>query len=933
MKTDGPAAAAKLTSWRDLIGQSWPAVTASELLRGSADVWEHEGLTAPQEEEAVAMAAVGRIVRFGQSVHMSLPIGPESPLARLSFYLHRLRLDAAGGLLRSSWLNPISIEHRTDLIIFGRPRRMWRDFSTSAVMRPCLVDGNQPLKASEFQRTLLASGHGDLLELLGLLGAKSRLFAIIVQITPQGCSENSHGLINVLPEFFPGVPIVALGYTGQALAEPLPMHAWNTRLGDVAALRHDSGAPMNYPPYIEVVAARDPVMDAFVKKLGFMVWNLKRKMEDAGGVSQELSALMAVDRALRCLNVPLPVHEKSTLRHARGGRYPVRSIESWLGIASRLKGRRGDIQELHSQVMAMTQRMMKDLAEAKPGRGEAIVKLCSDAMIRNQRVRVLVGSRRDAQILQNYLEGRLGPDAIGVVTVSQMDGSSAIAPEPVDLALYAGVLYPSRIHWLGLQAGKRIVLCHSFEHERVCAQVQAWWQRHAFPSTSRGDKLRLWSLQWPAKGHLHDALIDDDCLLDKSVPFTLLDIDGEYPPRMRVAELGATRGFDDWLDVLLTEPTPVQRDDELAPTPTRDVVVLHVEGRSEPVRWGVNQQIMRLQGEELEVCAAKDIAVGNELVILVSSEECVATQRDIFDMFVQDNHGLDQTLRIAEKWQDYVNDGMEKFKTAAELNRHLKSKRFDVHNNTVQNWAQGGVIGPQNPTAIRLLADLAQVPNAEKMADMVANAISVVRNEHRRIGKDLRRAIAVSRNRDVSAVQVGTRRFSRDMFDAMVQIAKVVRVERPTLEQGSSSPRTIKDVALDFAMRHNNKLIFTPGCERVMRTSMFSDLTAFGKVLQVLIDGFYPMLADHSRSLKDVEAMLAAIPASYAGGMSEITKGKHEQHYFRLYEGEKVDISRHIKLGRAFDPRYTLRLHFHWDAQRAKLVVHHAGEHLPTLSN
>lgn len=933
MKNDAAVVMPELITWHFLIGQSWPAVTASELLRGSADVWEHEGLTTPQEEEAVALAATGRILRFGRSVHLSLPIGPEPTLARLAFYLHRLRLDAAGGLLRSSWLNPISIEHRTDLIVFGRPRRMWRDFSTSAVMRPRLVDGNQPLEASVFQRTLLASGHGDLLELLGLLGAKSKPFAIIVQITPQGCNENSHSLINVLPEFFPGVPIVALGYTGQTLAEPLPMHAWNTRLGDVAVLRHDSGAPMNYPPHIEVVAARDPIMDAFVKKLGFMVWNLKRKMEDAGGVSQELSALMAVDRALRCLNVPLPVHEKGILRHLRGGRYPVRMIESWLGIASRLKGRRGDIQELHSQIMAMTQHMMKDLAEAKPGRVEAIVKLCNDAMIRDQRVRVLVGGRRDAEILQNYLEGRLGPDSIGVVTVSQMDGSSAIAPEPVDVALYAGVLYPSRIHWLGLQAGKRIVLCYPFEHERVCAQVQAWWQRHAFPSTPRGDKLRLWSLQWPAKGHLHDALIDDDSLLDKSVPFTLLDIDGEYPPKMRVAQLGATRGFDDWLDVLLAEPTPVQRDDELALTPTRDVVVLHVEGRSEPVRWGVNQQIMRLQGEELEVCPANDLAVGNELVILVSSEERVATQRDIFDMFVENNHGLGQTLRIAEKWQDYVNVGMEKFKTAAELNRHLKSKRFDVHNNTVQNWAQGGVIGPQDPAAIRLLADLAQVPNAEKMAGMVANAISVVRNEHRRIGTDLRRAIAVSRNRDVSAVQIGTRRFSRDVFDAMVQIAKVVRIERPALEQGAASPRTIKDVALEFAMRHGSKLLFTPGCERVMRTSTFADVTAFGKVLQVLVDGFYPMLADHSRSLKDVEAMLATVPASYAGGMSEITKGKHEQHYFRLYEGEKVDISRHIKLGRAFDPRYTLRLHFHWDALRAKVVVHHAGEHLPTLSN
>lgn len=79
--------------------------------------------------------------------------------------------------------------------------------------------------------------------------------------------------------------------------------------------------------------------------------------------------------------------------------------------------------------------------------------------------------------------------------------------------------------------------------------------------------------------------------------------------------------------------------------------------------------------------------------------------------------------------------------------------------------------------------------------------------------------------------------------------------------------------------------------------------------------------------------MLRLIPAFYAGGMSEITKGKNDQAYSAMYEGRRVDISRHIKLGRAFDPRYTLRLHFHWDDDRAKIVVHHAGEHLPTLNN
>ena len=934
MKPAAPATAPIRKGWRGLVEQSWPAITASELLRGSDEVWNDEGLSVPEEEEAVALAAAGRLLRYGQSVHMTLPIGSAPTWRRLALYLHRMRLDAAGGLVRSTWLNPVTIAQRNDLIVFGRPRRMLRDFSTSAVMRPRVVDALHPLAPSEYQRTLLASGQGDLLETLELLSQKSQPFAIIVQVTPQGCDENSLSIIKILPDFFPGVPIVALGYTGQVLPEALPMHAWNTRIGDVVAMRYGSGELMTYTPHIEVVAARDAVMDAFVKKLGFMVWNLKRKMEETGGVSQELSALMAVDRALRCLNVPLPVHEEGTLRHVRGGRYPIRMIESWLEIASRLKGRRGDIQDLHSQILIMSRDMMTHLLEAKPGRGEAIIKLCSDALNRNQRVSVLVGGRRDAEILQNYVEKRLGPEAIDFITVTQMDGSTAVPPERVDLAIYAGVLYASRIHWLGLSAKMKLVLCHPFEHARVCEQVDRWWKSQALPSAPTGDKQRLWSLEWPARGYLRDALVDDEYLDDKTTSFTLLEIDGEYPRQMRVAQLESARGFEDWLNALMTEPLPVQRDDEIASEPTRDVVVLYLEGQSEPVRCAVNHQILKLEGDELMVWIAKDLEVGNELVMLVSSEERVATQRDLFDMFVQNSHGLSQILRVAEKWQEFVDAGMQKLESAVELNKYLRSKRYEVHNTTVQNWAHGGVIGPQNPVAIRLLAELAEVQSADKMANMVANAIQVIRGEHRRIGTDLRRAIAVSRNRDISAVQIGARRFSRDVFDAMVQITRVVRIERPSLGQGASAQaRSLKDVALDFATRHGAQVIFTAGCERSMSRSSYADLNAFAKVLQVLVDGIYPMYATKAKSLKEVKEMLQAIPASYAGGMSDITKGKTDQAYFRLYEGQRVDISRHIKLGRMFDPRYTLRLHFHWDAERAKVVVHHAGEHLPTLNS
>ncbi|CAD6531866.1 hypothetical protein LMG27952_02630 [Paraburkholderia hiiakae] len=921
-------------SWLDLVEQSWPAVTASDLLRGNAEIWKHDGLNVPKHEEAVALAMMGRLVRFGQSVRISLPIGQGSLLSQVAFYLHRLRLDAAGGLLRSTWLNPVSIEHRGDLVVFGRSRNMLRAFSTSAVMRPQFVSANAPVEPSVLQRTLLVSGQDDLLEVLELLVRNARPFAIVVDASPHGCHENALSLIKVLPEYFESVPVVVLTCTGQVVLDAAPMHAWNTRLSDVATLRGSKTQASASYSAIEVVAARDPAMDAFVAKLGFMVWNLKRKLEETGGVSQEFHALLAAERALRCLNVPFSAHEAGMLRHARGGRFPIRTIDSWLDLAARLKGRRGDVQELHAQIMAIVRRMIDDLREAIPGRAEAIVKLCGEALTRREKVSVMVGNRRDAEILTNFLEGRLGLDIVDWLTVSPMDGTGAVAPDSQELVVYAGVLYPSRIHWLGLHARKKIVLCHPFEQERIRSHVTTWWQQHAMPSAPKGDKYRLWGLRWPAGAFLQDELTDGALQSNESVSYNELDIEGIYPVRPRVAQLDAFRGYDDWLDTLLKEPSPIQRIDEPAHEPTRSIVVVQFDGQSDSVRCGANQQIMRMRGDDLELCTARDLNVGDEVVILAMSKERVATQHDLFDMFVENSHGLQQTLRIAQKWQTYVDAGLQTFEgSVVELNKYLKGKRVNVHNSTVQNWAHGGVIGPQDLSAIRALAELAKTANAKQMADMVGNAIAVIRAEHRRIGTDLRRAIAVSRARDVSAVQIGSRSFSRDVFDALVQVAKVTSVERPPHEKVTASSKTIQDVAMEFAMLHPRKVIFTTGCDRGMRTSEFTNIKAFTEVLKVLVEGFYPMYADHSKSLQEVEDMLATIPASYAGGMSDVTKGKHEQHYFRFYEGEKIDISRHIRLGRAFDPRYTMRVHFHWDALRGKIVVHHAGEHLPTLSN
>lgn len=50
------------------------------------------------------------------------------------------------------------------------------------------------------------------------------------------------------------------------------------------------------------------------------------------------------------------------------------------------------------------------------------------------------------------------------------------------------------------------------------------------------------------------------------------------------------------------------------------------------------------------------------------------------------------------------------------------------------------------------------------------------------------------------------------------------------------------------------------------------------------------------------------------------------------YDGEEVEMFRHLKIGVADDETKTIRVHFHWDAERKKIVIGYCGGHL-TISS
>lgn len=51
------------------------------------------------------------------------------------------------------------------------------------------------------------------------------------------------------------------------------------------------------------------------------------------------------------------------------------------------------------------------------------------------------------------------------------------------------------------------------------------------------------------------------------------------------------------------------------------------------------------------------------------------------------------------------------------------------------------------------------------------------------------------------------------------------------------------------------------------------------------------------------------------------------------YEGKQVEMFRHLKIGIEANVVKTIRVHFHWDSEREKIVIGYCGKHLPISSH
>ena len=105
-----------------------------------------------------------------------------------------------------------------------------------------------------------------------------------------------------------------------------------------------------------------------------------------------------------------------------------------------------------------------------------------------------------------------------------------------------------------------------------------------------------------------------------------------------------------------------------------------------------------------------------------------------------------------------------------------------------------------------------------------------------------------------------------------------------------------------------------------------------------LLDLLVRLVTTYRDGLKDggdSKARLVFGKSEYAAKESETVmanKAMRRQRTFD-YVGTQVEMFRHLKIGVDDDPTRTIRVHFHWDGDRQKIVIGYCGEHLPVSSH
>jgi hypothetical protein len=98
------------------------------------------------------------------------------------------------------------------------------------------------------------------------------------------------------------------------------------------------------------------------------------------------------------------------------------------------------------------------------------------------------------------------------------------------------------------------------------------------------------------------------------------------------------------------------------------------------------------------------------------------------------------------------------------------------------------------------------------------------------------------------------------------------------------------------------------------------------ELLRILVTSYWQALTD-GRGDNEARKVFGNAYASRESETVETNRRARDLRTF-IYDGQPIEMWKHLKIGRKPSVAETLRIHFEWDARRNKIVIGHCGGHL-----
>ncbi|MCD8560224.1 MAG: DrmE family protein [Shewanella xiamenensis] len=930
----------KLTGWVRAVSDGWGAVSASDLLDPRCSMWNVLKLSPPSPGECISYAAIERALKYGQSVAVTLPV-TENSLARLVVYLHRLRFDALQGGIRAPWLNAANCLNRKDVVCVTRPGAAIKAMSSvpdasAYVIKPHAGPSDSVVKRNVKGRTALINGELNVMELSEALSTKTHPIAFIVDGT-RGGYEHIDQLDAALFESFPDIPrivLLSLG-DGQSIqkirANRGDTHVWVTRLEDVRAVFKSDALPR-----LHLDVMTDETLSGHLQTLGKQLFDLRntnKQIKDPV-LKDKLSAVNKVWRSFGELAQPLTSLENVLLQRTRSGLFPVRTLARWLDIAEKGTCQYGEQTHQVNAVIENLRKLHNMLMNGMSGKAGFLLAKATQAIKSGRPIIVLVGSAHEADSMEQWLDKTLAlpwrGDGLAAlpVTVYSMDGLRSFRESKavVDDVFIVGAPWDNRLHWLTTRCSALHFLCYAHEQQWYEKTLQQWWLNCAAQSPVDGDKARFWSLGWKPKIVDQPSSTLDGLNLEIN-SHTFL---GQYAADKKIVEFPIDVNLDNWLEILLADAAEVRATADHTDLHD-DFALIYTDKSQSALPWAIHRNLMVLGHDKISTKQPDELEPGEQILLLKHSTERIATQEALFDLLLESN-GMREMLRMANKWNDLIDDVNAKTKgKTAEIRKLLAKEGVEVGEEAIKNWIAHRVIGPQSTDAvIQAFAKFVKMDSAEKQAQVISNAIKKIRSTHQQLGLELRKALIETAASKGQALKVGSYVIERELLNDMIDVQTVLSVQLPSAGSKKIEPKieSLQSIVESALASKDNKLLFTNAAMKSLRDSGFADLAIFKSCLDLMNSQLFEFYSSKSSRMFEVLEHFAKYEIEFQPKMSAVTMGKYGEQ--RLYKNKPADLGKHFKLGSGRDPKHTMRIHFDWDEEDQLIVIHHAGRHLET---